>query len=945
VPTASVASVTSEEVTPGATLATLARFAPFARALGAGRSLARDDRGFSLPAPAALAGAAAVFAMHARFPRGLEATSPAHSDGPLHLAVGDDDFFVDVRAEGTAVAGVAEGGAVVYANAGRSTDVVHVVERDSVEELRLLNDASAPTVARYRLTVGRGVASMRLREGRLELLDARGFVRLATAPMFAVDARGQTRPLVPTLDGDVLAVSLDAAGLTYPIAVDPLWTTKPPMARARVGHVAVALPSGNVVVACGTTSTAIEIFDSTANTWSSGGALGAARSSCWGFLIKSGVRAGKIFLFDTASSELYDPVAKTRTAGPVPNGHGTNAIQLTDGRILKAGGAFGAAPYSTEIYDPATNLWTDAGSFPKNYGSRVGAVALAGGNGLFMGGTGNGAFTPGSDDATSYRWNGAWAATTTMLNAPRSSFGLGTLLDGRVLLSGGMYICSGPCASSPLATAEIFTPSTNSWTSTTAMAVTRVNPSQTTLLSGKVLVAGGANALYTTTAGFTVYPSAELFDPAASSWTTISPMSVARRNHVATLLADGSVLVTGGDDGAATPNALASVERFAQYATGQACAAPSGFECTSGFCVNSTCCSTASCAAGYTCNTPLKKGTCARPQGTTCGGDAECETGHCVDGVCCDTACTGVCASCKLATKVGTCSAVGGAPASGHGSCPAGTDTCSAQTCDGADAAACHFPTSTAVCGTKACSAGVETHQSKCDGAGKCSDVAVGCGAYVCNASAAACYTKCTASTACTAGYYCDTASSTCVPQLGLGKACSLSAPCASPLACVDGVCCGTTSCPTGSSCGVVGKEGACTKLPGTPCASAAECGTGFCADSVCCNSACGGICEACDVAGSAGTCNPVLGAPHPGRSACPSDPGNPCSVSSCDGTDRASCAAKAGSSVVCRAAGCVDGATTAQAFCAGDGTCPAAVTSSCNGYVCDVHALACRTS
>ena len=57
-----------------------------------------------------------------------------------------------------------------------------------------------------------------------------------------------------------------------------------------------------------------------------------------------------------------------------------------------------------------------------------------------------------------------------------------------------------------------------------------------------MLVAGGLGTSGATT-------EAELFNPATELWTvTSSPMNAARLVHTATLLSNGKVLVTGGDN-------------------------------------------------------------------------------------------------------------------------------------------------------------------------------------------------------------------------------------------------------------------------------------------------------------------------------------------------------------------------------------------------------------
>ena len=71
------------------------------------------------------------------------------------------------------------------------------------------------------------------------------------------------------------------------------------------------------------------------------------------------------------------------------------------------------------------------------------------------------------------------------------------------------------------------------------MSTPRRNHTATLLDDGRVLVTGG---------GFGV-ASAELYDPGTNTWSAAPSMSVIRGVHTATLLSDGRVLVTGGDTG------------------------------------------------------------------------------------------------------------------------------------------------------------------------------------------------------------------------------------------------------------------------------------------------------------------------------------------------------------------------------------------------------------
>jgi hypothetical protein len=189
----------------------------------------------------------------------------------------------------------------------------------------------------------------------------------------------------------------------------------------------------------------------------------------------------------------------------------------------------------------------------------------------------------------------------------------------------------------------------------------------------------------------------------------------------------------------------------------------------------------------------------------------------------------------------------------------------------------------------------------------------------------------------CPSGKACN-AAGLCVGKLGAG--CGMDAECGSGF-CTDGVCCGVASCPSGKACNAAGL---CVGKLGAGCGMDAECGSGFCVDGVCCGAACDGQCEACDVPGSEGACTPVVGKPRSGRTACASDPANPCAERACDGASRGACAGYAsGATVVCRAAGCTDGAQQPEARCDGTGACAAPATRACAPYACGDGA--CKTS
>src|ERR1051325_9478096 len=66
----------------------------------------------------------------------------------------------------------------------------------------------------------------------------------------------------------------------------------------------------------------------------------------------------------------------------------------------------------------------------------------------------------------------------------------------------------------------------------------------TLLPNGRLLVAGGRNMRVGDASG--ALRSVEIYDPATGKWSDAPPLNVARFDHVAVLLRDGTVLVVGG---------------------------------------------------------------------------------------------------------------------------------------------------------------------------------------------------------------------------------------------------------------------------------------------------------------------------------------------------------------------------------------------------------------
>ena len=133
---------------------------------------------------------------------------------------------------------------------------------------------------------------------------------------------------------------------------------------------------------------------------------------------------------------------------------------------------------------------------------------------------------------------GTYTATAGSMVTARMLHTATLLPDGLVLLAGGQD----EVGDHPLASAELYDPAADTFTAAPGgMATPRILPTATLLANGLVLIAGGDNG-----SGGGPIGTAELFDPASGTFTTTGAMVTAREIHSATLLPSGQVLLAGG---------------------------------------------------------------------------------------------------------------------------------------------------------------------------------------------------------------------------------------------------------------------------------------------------------------------------------------------------------------------------------------------------------------
>jgi len=240
-----------------------------------------------------------------------------------------------------------------------------------------------------------------------------------------------------------------------------------------------------------------------------------------------GVDSGAAYFFEFDGSSWVEEAKLVPSDGEAGDELGTT-VAVSGGTILVSAHNDDSFTGSAYFFDPPRALSSLSESSCPAGGptgrALHGSSLLLDGRVLVSGGLGAAGGTASIYDPRSESFS-----ATGGLNVARHDHESTLLSDGRVLLTGGR-----DGALNPVAASEIYDPATGTFSVTDSLGTARFGHTATRLANGSVLIAGGIGL------------SAELYDPATGSFSNTGSMTTARSGARATLLRDGWVLVVGG---------------------------------------------------------------------------------------------------------------------------------------------------------------------------------------------------------------------------------------------------------------------------------------------------------------------------------------------------------------------------------------------------------------
>ena len=342
------------------------------------------------------------------------------------------------------------------------------------------------------------------------------------------------------------------------------------MTTPREWHTATLLANGKVLIVGGSQSRypqedtildSAELYDPSTGTFAATSSMTAPRSGHTAtlladgrVLIAGGYGPGRII---AKRAELYDPSTGTFTAtGNLTTGKVAQAAALmSNGKVLVAegGGSCGTPDVSlcptaesAELYDPDSGTFAATGAYTGAAPTGVDSATLLSDGRVLLNGS---------------KGFGAWAeiydpvAGTFTLTGTPSLGAWGDYVDTATLLTKGQVLFAGSTEFDMPADAEVYESATGTFTrighaiASHEFSAATLLPDGTVLITGSQLLAGAADE------------SAELYNPASGKFVSAGNMTAPRFGHTTTLLPDGTVLIAGG----ASPGFTTSTSKAELY--------------------------------------------------------------------------------------------------------------------------------------------------------------------------------------------------------------------------------------------------------------------------------------------------------------------------------------------------------------------------------------------
>lgn len=326
------------------------------------------------------------------------------------------------------------------------------------------------------------------------------------------------------------------------------------MSIPRYRHKAVLLDDGRVLIIGGITrhergdgpTKSAEVYNPKTKKFTTVGSMNELRDEFTATKLNNGkvlIAGGQSRTISVKSTELYNPQTNKFEKGPDMNFYRSDhtATLLKDGRVLLSGGEYSVFALNNknipdEIYNPRTGKFSIAASLnvPRHNHS---SILLQDGRVLILGGSNKKGIL---SSIEIYNTKNNKFKLDGNMNLPRVKPNVYVLKNGNVIISGGVGKGNGNAIF--LREIEIYNPKTNKFKILTKRNSIPQMPAEVLLKDDRILFTGGATGV-----GLSVqyYKTSETYNTATNKFTEGKNMNRVREGHVAILLKDGNVLITG----------------------------------------------------------------------------------------------------------------------------------------------------------------------------------------------------------------------------------------------------------------------------------------------------------------------------------------------------------------------------------------------------------------